>query len=179
MVSESPLAEFQAECTKSLEDALKKVLPETEVSGLSIGKPPSPDFGQLASSLCFELAKKVEEEPLALAERIVDNLDLKNFSLIRQVVPAGSGYINFHVDFAMFSGLTIDSVRHFGEEYGFVKTDNPMRIIVEHTSANPLSPIHIGQARNPILGDTIARILKRRGHTVYCHYYVDDVGRQS
>ncbi len=179
MVSRNPFATFQAECRESLEDALKKVLPNTKVASLSLEEPPSPDFGQQASSLCFELARRIGEKPVVLAKRLVDNFDKKKFSLIEQIIPAGSGYINFHVDFAEFSGLTIDSARHFDKEYGLTKTDNPLEIIVEHTSANPLSPIHIGQARNPILGDTIARILKGRGHNVYCHYYVDDVGRQS
>ena len=50
---------------------------------------------------------------------------------------------------------------------------------MEHTSVNPLHPIHIGQARNPTIGDTIARILQLRGHNVSRHYYIDDVGRQS
>jgi arginyl-tRNA synthetase len=52
-------------------------------------------------------------------------------------------------------------------------------VIVEHTSVNPLHPIHIGQARNPMLGDALARILEYRGHEVSRHYYIDDVGRQS
>jgi arginyl-tRNA synthetase len=30
-----------------------------------------------------------------------------------------------------------------------------------------------------MLGDALARILKSRGHTVFRHYYIDDVGRQS
>ena len=50
---------------------------------------------------------------------------------------------------------------------------------MEHTSVNPLHPIHIGQARNPMLGDALARILQYRGHVVSSHYYIDDVGRQS
>jgi arginyl-tRNA synthetase len=89
------------------------------------------------------------------------------------------GYINFHVNFAEFSSLTLKSISQLGSSYGFVKTDKPMKIIVEHTSVNPLHPIHIGQARNPMLGDAAARIMMERGHRVSRHYYIDDVGRQS
>jgi arginyl-tRNA synthetase len=87
--------------------------------------------------------------------------------------------VNFYVDYPKFSALTVDSVRQLGQDYGFVKTEKTMKIIVEHTSVNPLHPIHIGQARNPMLGDALARILECRGHTVARHYYIDDVGRQS
>jgi arginyl-tRNA synthetase len=50
--------------------------------------------------------------------------------------------------------------------------------IVEHTSVNPAGPIHIGTARNSVLGDTLAKLLEARGHAVSTHFYVDDVGRQ-
>ncbi|MCM8789196.1 MAG: arginine--tRNA ligase [Candidatus Omnitrophica bacterium] len=61
----------------------------------------------------------------------------------------------------------------------FNTDDKPETVIVEHTSVNPVHPIHIGQARNSILGDSLSRILKARGHRVFRHYYIDDVGRQS
>jgi len=179
MVSENPFNEFRQECQKSLEDSLKKLFPKTQIARLSLEKPPVPEFGQLASSLCFELAKRLNKKPLLLAQNLVETLKKSEFSLIKQVDAAGEGYINFHVDLPGFSALTIDSIRNLDAEYGFVKTDKPQRIIVEHTSANPLSPMHIGQARNPMLGDAIARLLKSRGHNVLRHFYVDDVGRQS
>jgi arginyl-tRNA synthetase len=179
MVSENPFAIFRSECRNALEDAIKKLFPKAEIAPLTLEKPPSPDFGQLASSLCFELAKSVKEKPAVLAERIVEAMDKSKFYLIERVVPAGGGYINFHVDFAKFSALVIQSVRQFDKDYGFVKVEKPLKIIVEHTSVNPLHPIHIGQARNPMLGDAVANMFKAMGHKVFRHYYIDDVGRQT
>jgi arginyl-tRNA synthetase len=129
--------------------------------------------------LCFELAKKLNQKPIALAEHLVKAMNKSDFSLVEKVASAGGGYINFHVDFAKFSALTLASIKQLSFEYGFLKTEKPLKIIIEHTSVNPLHPIHIGQARNPMLGDALARILKHRGHMVFCHYYIDDVGRQS
>ena len=179
MISENPFAEFRKECETALAHALKKTLPEIKVETLPLDKPPNSEFGQLASSLCFELAKKLNQKPIGLAEHLVKAVSKSNFSLIEKVAPAGGGYINFHVDFPKFSALTLASVKHLSSEYGFIKAEKPLKIIVEHTSVNPLHPIHIGQARNPMLGDALARILKSRGHTVFRHYYIDDVGRQS
>jgi arginyl-tRNA synthetase len=179
VVSENPFDQFRQECQASLTNALNKVLPETQHPTITLNKTPNIDFGQLASSLCFELAKKLVQKPLALANQLVGAIDKSEFNLIEKVAPAGAGYINFHVNFAKFSALTLESIKKLGFEYGFVKTDMPKKIIVEHTSVNPLHPIHIGQARNPMLGDALARILKYRGHEVSSHYYIDDVGRQS
>jgi arginyl-tRNA synthetase len=179
MICENPFAEFRKECETALAHALRKTLPEIKVETLSLSRPPNSEFGQLSSSLCFELAKKLNQKPIDLAEHLVKVTDKFDFSLVEKVASAGGGYINFHVDFAKFSGLTLASVRQLGFEYGFLKTEKPLKIIVEHTSVNPLHPIHIGQARNPMLGDALARILQCRGHTVFRHYYIDDVGRQS
>ncbi len=178
MVSQNPFGEFRKECHDALAYALKKTLPEIRVDTFPLSKPPNPEFGQLASSISFELGKKLSQKPNALAEQLVKALGKREFKLIEKVSAVG-GYVNFHLDYAKFSALVIESVRKLGPEYGFVKTDKPAKVIVEHTSVNPLHPIHIGQARNPMLGDALARILASRGHSVQRHYYIDDVGRQS
>jgi arginyl-tRNA synthetase len=179
MPVDNPFGKFRKECETILTEALKKALPEIIVASLAFEKPVNPEFGQLASSISFETAKHLGRKPLDLAKLIIKAVDKSRFRLTEQVVPAGAGYINFHVDYAKLSALTLDAARRLDTCYGLVKTEKPVRIIVEHTSVNPLHPIHIGQARNPMLGDTLARLLKARGHTVYRHYYVDDVGRQS
>ena len=179
MATENPFSKFRQECTDVLEQALRKLLPEIKIEKLTFSKPSNPEFGQLFSSLCFELAKKINQKPLSLAENLVKAMDKRGFHLIEKAAPAGAGYINFHIDYNKFSKLSIQSIRHLKDKYGFAKTDNPQRIIIEHTSVNPLHPIHIGQARNPMLGDSLARILESRGHVISRHYYIDDVGRQS
>ena len=53
------------------------------------------------------------------------------------------------------------------------------KVIVEHTSANPDGPLHVGHIRNSVIGDTLVRILRRAGCTVDAQYYVNDMGRQE
>lgn len=178
MITENPFDEFRKECKTALRYTLKKTLPEIHIESISLNKPPNPNFGELASSLCFELAKKLNQKPLELAELLVKTLNKYEFNLVERVSSTG-GYINFHANYPKFSALTLESIQKLGSEYGFVKAKDSIKIIVEHTSVNPLHPIHIGQARNPMLGDALSRILQVRGHKVTRHYYIDDVGRQS
>ena len=179
MISQNPFDKFRQECQDILANALNRTLPEIKQLAITLNKTPNIEYGQLASSLCFELAKKFNQKPFPLAELIVGAIDQSRFNLVEKVAPAGAGYVNFHVNFSKFSALTLGSIKELRFTYGFVKTTDPQKIIVEHTSVNPLHPIHIGQARNPMLGDALARILQYRGHEVSRHYYIDDVGRQS
>jgi arginyl-tRNA synthetase len=79
MLSENPFAEFRKECEKALAKALEKVRPEAKVGALPLNKPPNIEFGQLSSSLCFELAKKLKQKPITVAEQIVQAVDKSSF----------------------------------------------------------------------------------------------------
>ncbi|MCL2173581.1 MAG: arginine--tRNA ligase [Candidatus Bathyarchaeota archaeon] len=177
---ENPFDLFRQECRAVLAQALTKAFPEVSSSFIiNLNKTPLLELGQLASSISFELAKKLDFKPLVVAEKLVESIDKSQFDLIEKVSTAGVGYINFYVNFPKFSQLTLKVIKDKNTNYGYIKTENPAKIIVEHTSVNPLHPIHIGQARNPIIGDTLASILRLRGHDISTHYYIDDVGRQS
>jgi arginyl-tRNA synthetase len=178
MISENPFAKFRRECKTVLLKGIKEAFPKIKFNNLQLRKPPNIKFGQLSSSISFEIAKKFKKKPRDVAESLVVLLDFSKFNLIEKIVSIG-GYINFQLNFPKFSKLTLLSIRKLNNEYGFPKTKKPKKIIIEHTSVNPLHPIHIGQARNPILGDALGRILDQRGHNVFRHYYIDDVGRQS
>ena len=71
----------------------------------------------------LNLAKKLNQKPLDLAQHLVDAIDKSSFNLIEKVSTAGAGYINFHVNFAKFSALTLQSIKELKFDYGFVKTD--------------------------------------------------------
>jgi arginyl-tRNA synthetase len=179
LTHQNPFDLFRQECRAALAQATAKTFPDAVPSAINLNKTPNIELGQLASSISFEMAKRLSMKPLAVAEKLVEAIDKSGFDLIEKVATAGAGYINFYMNFPKFSKLTLESIKAQNKGYGYVKTENPTKIIVEHTSVNPLHPIHIGQARNPMIGDTLARILKLRGHDVSTHYYIDDVGRQS
>jgi arginyl-tRNA synthetase len=89
-----------------------------------------------------------------------------------------AGYINFRLNYSLAAPLILESAVRDSLTFGVEKTDDPMRVSVEHTSANPVGPITMATVRNSILGDALARLLKARGHAVNRRFYVDDVGKQ-
>ncbi|TFH18646.1 arginine--tRNA ligase [Candidatus Bathyarchaeota archaeon] len=173
----NPLATLRQECEKLLTQGLTKAYPGTELPQVKYSLPPLPDMGELSSPACFQLARILRQSPIKIAETIIQNLPLESSDLISSA-EAVQGYINFHADTGNYSKLVLEAVKNHDTEYGFLKTENPMKVMVEHTSANPNSPLHIGNARNSILGDSLASLLKKRGHQVVIHFLVNDMGRQ-
>ncbi len=88
------------------------------------------------------------------------------------------GYLNLEYNVTELSKLVFSAVKSERNEYGLVKTGKPLRVVIEHTSANPVHPLHIGHGRNASLGDSLARLLRARGHIVQTRFYINDVGRQ-
>jgi arginyl-tRNA synthetase len=176
----NPFGDFRTQCRTLLRSALRNTCPDVLIPSFSLEIPPNSQFGELTSSVCFEMAKQLQKSPMEIARNIERQVkpEVSSFSLIQRVKAEGQGYINFYANMAELSKLTLESAKALNNEYGLVKTDASERVIVEHTSANPNSPIHIGHGRNSVLGDSLARILEARGHKVRRHFYIDDVGRQ-
>ncbi len=100
-------------------------------------------------------------------------------SLLQRMVGESSlvkGYLNITLNTVEMSKMYYGILRNNGLEVP--KVPKGRTIVVEHTSANPVHPLHMGHARNSSIGDTLSRLLKARGHRVNTRFYIDDVGRQ-
>ena len=93
-------------------------------------------------------------------------------------IAAHGAYVNFRADTSRLTAATLRRVLELGDRYGSFPA-SAATACVEHTSANPTGPFHIGRVRNSIIGDTLARVLRAAGSPVATQYYVDDMGRQA
>ncbi|MCE4607381.1 MAG: arginine--tRNA ligase, partial [Caldisphaeraceae archaeon] len=98
-------------------------------------------------------------------------VNIVNIKLLR-------GFLNLIFKEELLLEKTVNYIKD-GNKIKTVEIDKPLRVVVEHTSANPIHPLHMGHARNSCLGDTISRLLKARGYKINRRFYVDDMGRQS
>jgi arginyl-tRNA synthetase len=92
-------------------------------------------------------------------------------------IEANAGYVNFTVKFEQLAEGALRKVLEEREKYGRSE-GKTTKILLEHTSVNPTGPIHVGRARNPIIGDTLGRILRQAGYPITTEFYVNDSGRQ-
>jgi len=159
------------------EDEVKSVLKKAfETSGFRFSDTSleESEHADLATSAAFRLAATYRKSPVSIAIEVRDTIHIDGSGLIGRVEVAGP-YINFFVSEKYFSS-TVKMIKAEGMDFG--RISGSKKVIVEHTSANPNGPLHVGHIRNSIIGDTLARILKRSGWGVEVQYYVNNMGRQ-
>lgn len=131
-----------------------------------------PGFGYLAIPLHDlvkanpSLAKNVEAAIRGLRSTYISSLRFVN------------GFLNMDVDVQSYGKLVLESAISLGGNYGKDPAVKKLSIVVEHTSANPLHPLHIGHCRNMVLGDSLVRLFRFIGHGVSARFYLDDMGIQ-
>ena len=132
--------------------------------------------GDYASSFAMAGAKALHMAPRQIAQIIVDNLELEG-SYFQKVEIAGPGFLNFTLGPKWF-GDVLSAVETEGGQYGQSDEGHGKRVMVEFVSANPTGPMHMGNARGGVLGDTLANVLKRDGWDTWKEFYVNDAGNQ-
>jgi arginyl-tRNA synthetase len=138
-------------------------------------RPPKIEMGEIASPVCFELAKRLKRAPRQLAQEIVS--ELGPIEGVAHWEVAGGGDLNAFLDRAAFFNAAI------GEFAGRAvrkrePAANAAKVIVEHTNINPNKAAHIGHLRNAALGDTFVRLLRDAGQRVEVQNYLDNTGVQ-
>jgi arginyl-tRNA synthetase len=164
--------QLRSEVEAALADALAAL--EYPTDDLGIERPPDDMDATLASSVAFRLAGEVGAPPPQVAGEVAEAVSVEGTDYLATVDTAGP-YVNFHAN-ERYLADALDAAA-VDADYGALP-DREASVVVEHTSANPTGPVHVGRARNPIVGDAVANLLEYAGYDVDRHYYVNDAGRQ-
>jgi len=170
----NPLAKLREECQRQLAAATEAAYPGTALPESKFSQPPDSKMGELASAVSFQLAKALRQKPADIAANIAKHVKRRGLVASAEAV---NGYVNFHADEAHYYRLVFETASK-DPEYGYLKVEKPQKIMVEHTSANPIHPITIGHARNAITGACLANMLHLHGNGMRVHFLVNDMGRQ-
>ncbi|NJF24509.1 arginine--tRNA ligase [Thermococcus sp. Bubb.Bath] len=173
-------AEVKKHVKLILKETLDEMLKEAEKEWkgeIIFDETPSIELGDFATTVSFQLARVFRKAPKLIAEKIVERLKKRLPEEVADV-KAVNGYINFYLDYDKFGRELVGEILEKGPNYGKSEIGAGKKVIVEHTSVNPTKPLHMGHARNSVLGDTMARIMRKLGYTVEVQNYIDDLGVQ-
>lgn len=132
--------------------------------------------GDFATGFALANAKTFGKAPRIIAGEIVSCIKLED-SYFSSVSVAGPGFINFTLS-SNWRKDALSLVDELGGEYGKLEAGNGQKVMVEFVSANPTGPMHLGNARGGVLGDTLANVMERAGYDVTREFYINDAGNQ-
>jgi arginyl-tRNA synthetase len=167
------------EIRKAIARALKKAqksgaLPAFELpTDIPVERPKQDEMGDFASPVCMQLARFARMAPVKIAEVVVANLPSLPF--ISRVEVVHPGFINLRLSDEWLTSQVVDVLSR-PDSYGNTDLGAGKRVQVEYVSANPTGPLHVGSARNAVLGDALASVLEAAGYDVQREYYVNDAG---
>lgn len=132
--------------------------------------------GDFASNHALSNAKALRSNPRKIAESLIKYMNFEN-SLFTKAEIAGPGFINFFLSESWYERV-LKEISDAGENYGRSEAFKGESIILEFVSANPTGPMHIGNARGGVLGDSLAEILNMAGADCSREFYVNNYGNQ-
>ena len=147
--------------------------PEVEIA---LERPRDDAHGDLATNVALQLAPRLKRPPRAVAQDLINRLALPDGVVSRMEI-AGPGFINFWLAGDAVAD-TLRLVMQAGADWGRSNAGAGRPVNVEFVSANPTGPLHVGHARQAVLGDAIASLLERTGWRVTREFYYNDAGQQ-
>ena len=150
-------------------------LKSDELPPFDVAPPSEKNRGDLYTNFAMQSAKALGMAPRKIAEEVTARMDCG--ALVETVEVAGPGFVNIHLSPAWYAGV-VSAVCADGADYGRTDGGAGKKVMVEFVSANPTGPMHMGNARGGVIGDTIASLLAHTGCDVTREFYINDAGNQ-
>ncbi len=133
-----------------------------------------PDLCQYQSNGALAAAKQYKKAPMMIAEALAAHLSQNPmFSMAEAVKP---GFLNLKLSAEYLAGYLNDMAG--SEDFGFEKTKNPKKLIIDYGGPNVAKPLHVGHLRSAIIGESIKRISRFAGDEVIGDVHLGDWGLQ-
>ena len=151
-------------------------LPQAEVKTAPVEIPKDTANGDFTTTFALAASKALRQPPRNIAQALLDHMKLEGTYFASAEI-AGPGFLNFRLNDSWYEGVCA-AVEAEGETYGTNDGLKGKKYMVEFVSANPTGPMHMGNARGGVLGDTLASVLTACGADVTREFYVNDAGHQ-
>jgi arginyl-tRNA synthetase len=159
---------------EAVERTLHSVVGDDHAGPALIRPCADPKFGDYQANGIMAVAKRLRQNPRALAEKVMAQLQLADVSEPPTV--AGAGFINFRLkpDFVAqrVSAAATDA------RLGVPLVAQPKTAVIDFSSPNVAKPMHVGHIRSTIIGDCLARVMRFLGHNVITDNHLGDWGTQ-
>jgi len=132
------------------------------------------EFGDYQINGAMAAAKLLKTNPRALAQQLVDVLELADIA--DKVEIAGPGFINVTLKPDWLAAQLQQAVAD--PRLGVSANTAPQTVVVDYSAPNLAKEMHVGHLRSTIIGDAVVRALEFWGDTVIRQNHMGDWGTQ-
>jgi len=132
------------------------------------------EFGDYQINGAMAAAKLLKTNPRALAQQLVDVLELADIA--DKVEIAGPGFINVTLKPDWLATQLQQAVAD--PRLGVSANTAPQTVVVDYSAPNLAKEMHVGHLRSTIIGDAVVRALEFWGDTVIRQNHMGDWGTQ-
>ncbi|MGI6475876.1 MAG: arginine--tRNA ligase [Candidatus Dojkabacteria bacterium] len=163
------------EIISKIENLIKQSLKKQGIKEVDIVVeiPNDDTHGDYSSNVAMILASKVKENPMDIAQRIVDGIqedvDIDRVEIVQP------GFINFFLS-NRYLLTEASKIVDRKEEYFKLDSKEGQRVLIEYTDANLFKEMHIGHLYSNVIGESFARLQEALGADVKRSCYQGDVG---
>lgn len=164
--------DFKGQVIQSLQQVLPvEMAPEKLNSLLEI--PKSGKLGDLAFPT-FILAKEMHQSPVEIAADLAKKIDAAAFEKVQAVGP----YLNFFLDEQKFSQQILETILTQQAKFGEQDLGQGGNVPIDMSSPNIAKPMSMGHLRSTVIGNSLAKLLKKVNYQPIKINHLGDWGTQ-
>jgi arginyl-tRNA synthetase len=128
-------------------------------------------FADFQANVALALAKRLGSSPRAVAESLVEHLDVADVCLAPTV--SGPGFVNLTLRGDWLAARTTELA---DDARLGVPRLQPQVVPIDYSAPNVAKEMHVGHLRTTVVGDALARTLEHLGHRVVRQNHIGDWG---
>lgn len=133
-----------------------------------------PDLCEYQCNGAMAGAKLYHKAPIMIAQEVADLLQNSDvFDTAEAVAP---GFLNLKVNNSFLSNYLIQMTAN--PKFGLNAPEKKKKIMIDYGGPNVAKPLHVGHLRSAIIGESIKRIARYKGHEVIGDIHLGDWGLQ-
>jgi arginyl-tRNA synthetase len=162
-----------------LKDIIEKEFKECGYEiDVKITKSNRPDLCDYQCDDAFKLAKTYHKNPIEIGSFVVEKINNYSefYKYFKKVEFVNPGFINITISDSLINSILNEMITK--PNFNLKKPDIKEKFILDYGGPNIAKPLHVGHLRTAIIGESIKRIIKFKGHDTISDVHLGDYGLQ-
>ena len=158
--------------TNEVKDAFERAGYDSSLAKVTLSN--RPDLCEYQCNGAMAAAKTYHKAPIMIAADVV--AFLKESSVLKEAEAVNPGFINMKVSETFLAEYAREMA--VAERLGVEDASEKKTVVIDFGGANVAKPLHVGHLRSAVIGESLKRIIRFKGHEVIGDVHLGDWGYQ-